>query len=236
MDDLGDRLAMKVGQDKLAMTGCGKLRSISAKAALWLSALGLWGVLLSGVAATAAPTDGSLPPAAADAAAVQIAQQASAAVPTAPAPVPQAQSTPGLFPTQPPPAVRPGFIYAFGRWWDTARGKLDDLRKQSNGAAQATQDALKHAAQATKNAATVIARLPASPFIEINERCAIAPNGAPDCRTAAANACRSKGFSGGHPVDVQSSENCPPAVWMSGREPAAGQCPEETVVLLAACD
>ena len=52
--------------------------------------------------------------------------------------------------------------------------------------------------------------------IEVHERCAMAPNGAPDCRTAAANACRAKGFTDGHPVDVQSSENCPPAVWMSG--------------------
>jgi hypothetical protein len=161
-----------------------------------------------------------------------------------PQPPPQ-QSTPaapqrGLFPSQPPPTERPGFVYAFGRWWDTARGKLGDLTKHSNDAARdaasATQDAMQHAAQATRDAATAIGRLPSARFIEVHERCAIAPNGAPDCRTAAANACRIKGFTGGHPVDVQSAENCPPAVWMSGQEPAAGECPEETVVLMAACD
>lgn len=151
-----------------------------------------------------------------------------------------AQPGRGLFPTQPPPTEKPGFIYEFGRWWDNTRGKLDDLRKQSNGpadgAAAATQDVLNSAAKATKDAATAIARLPGARFVETHQRCATAPNGAPDCRTAAANVCRTKGFNDGHPVDVQSSADCPPAVWMSGREPAPGECPEETVVLMAACD
>lgn len=144
----------------------------------------------------------------------------------------------GLFPTQPPPAET-GFIYAFGRWWDRTRGKLDDLNKQSSGpgdGAAAPPDVLKNAAEATKNAATAIVRLPGARFVEVHQRCATAPNGAPDCRTAAASACRTKGFTDGHPIDVQSSENCPPAVWMSGREPNPGECPEETVVLMAACD
>ncbi len=165
---------------------------------------------------------------------------AATAAPTAtPAqPTPQAN---GAFPTQPPPpAQKPGFIYAFGRWWDNTRGKIDDLNKQpgapADGAATATQDVLKGAAEATKKAATAIARLPVARFVEVHQRCAIAPNGAPDCRTAAAKVCRSKGFTDGHPVNVQSSQDCPPAVWMSGREPAPGECPQETVVLMAACD
>jgi hypothetical protein len=170
-----------------------------------------------------------------------------AAAPAAPGqPAPQAN---GAFPTQPPPpGEKPGFIYAFGRWWDDTRGKIGDLSKQpngaaggttsdaTNGAAAATQDVLKGAAEATKNAATAIVRLPAARFVEGHQRCTVAPNGAPDCRAAAANVCRSKGFSDGHPINVQSSQDCPPAVWMSGREPAPGECPEETVVLMAACN
>ena len=35
--------------------------------------------------------------------------------PQAPASVPAH----GQFPVQPPPAEKPGFIYEFGRWWDT---------------------------------------------------------------------------------------------------------------------
>jgi hypothetical protein len=172
---------------------------------------------------------------------------ASAAPPVA-APGQPAPQANGAFPTQPPPpGEKPGFIYAFGRWWDDTRGKIGDLSKQQNGAtgaaggapndaAAATQDVLKGAAEATKKAATAIVRLPTARFVEVHQRCAVAPNGAPDCRSAAANVCRSKGFTDGHPINVQSSQDCPPAVWMSGREPAPGECPEETVVLMAACD
>jgi hypothetical protein len=154
------------------------------------------------------------------------------ATPAAPPP-----STPSPFPAQPPPAQPPpGFVFEFGRWWDSARSKFDDVTRQSNDAARdaatATQDVMKNAAEA----ATTIVRLPGARVIEIHERCALAPNGAPDCRKAAAKACRVKGFTDGHPVNVQSSENCPPAVWMSGHDPTPGECPEETIVLLAACD
>jgi hypothetical protein len=167
----------------------------------------------------------------------------TAAAPAAPAaPVQPAPQSGSLFPTQPPPAAeKPGFIYAFGRWWGNTHGKADDLNKQqpggaANSPAAAAQDVLKNAAEATKKAATAIVRLPAARFIEVHQPCAVAPNGAPDCRSAAANVCRSKGFTDGHPVNVQSSQDCPPAVWMSGREPTPGECPEETVVLMAACD
>ncbi len=161
------------------------------------------------------------------------------------------------FPAQPPPAEKPGFIYEFGRWWDSTRGKFEDLGKQSEaaaketaaatqgavqsatqatkGAADATENAVKGAAEATKNAANTIFRLPGLRVVEVHQLCGVAPNGAPDCRTAATNACRTKGFTSGRPVDVRSSQNCPPAVWLSGRNPSAGECPEETVVLMAAC-
>jgi hypothetical protein len=174
-----------------------------------------------------------------------------------PAQAPASVPARGEFPVQPPPAEKPGFIYEFGRWWDTTRGKFEDLGKQSDaaakeaaaatqgavqsatqatkGAADATENAVKGAAEATKNAANTIFRLPGIRVVEVRQRCTVAPNGAPDCRTAATNACRSKGFTSGNPVDVRSSQNCPPAVWLSGREPGAGECPEETVVLMAAC-
>jgi len=150
-----------------------------------------------------------------------------------PAPAPQAAASAsqprGLFPAQPPPVTgQPGFIYEFGRWWDSTH-------TSATGAADATQDALKHAAEATKEAATALIRIPVGRFIEVHQRCAPAPNGAPDCRSAAASVCRAKGFQDGNPINVQSSQNCPPAVWMSGREPAAGECPQETVVLMVAC-
>jgi hypothetical protein len=174
-----------------------------------------------------------------------------------PAQAPASVPARGEFPVQPPPAEKPGFIYEFGRWWDSTRGKFEDLGKQSDaaakeaaaatqgavqsatqatkGAADATENAVKGAAEATKNAANTIFRLPGLRVVEVHQLCNVAPNGAPDCRTAATNACRTKGFTSGRPVDVRSSQNCPPAVWLSGRNPSAGECPEETVVLMAAC-
>jgi len=158
-----------------------------------------------------------------------------------PAPAPNAAQPGGAFPAQPPPAgQQPGFIYAFGRWWDSTRGKIDNTNKQpdlpGNSPVAATQDVLKSAAEATRKAASAIVKLPSARFVEVHQRCPVAPNGAPDCGTAAASACRVKGFNGGNPIDVQSSQNCPPAVWMSGREPSPGECPSETVVLMAACN
>jgi hypothetical protein len=156
----------------------------------------------------------------------------AAAAPAAPAaaPAPQAQGAPNGFPAQPPP-YRPGFIAEFGRWWDETRGKLDNPKD----AASATQDAMRNAAEATKQAMTAIVQFPATRMVELHARCELAPNGAPDCRQAAANACRAKGFSSGDPINVRSSENCPASVALSGRQPRPGECPTETVVLAAAC-
>jgi len=174
-----------------------------------------------------------------------------------PAQAPASVPARGQFPVQPPPAEKPGFIYEFGRWWDTTRGKFEEFGKESDAAAKnaatatqgavqgatdatksaatATENVVKSAAEATKDAATTIFRLPGIRVVEVHQLCGIAPNGAPDCRTAATNACRTKGFTSGRPMDVRSSQNCPPAVWLSGRDPSAGECPEETVVLMAAC-
>lgn len=171
-------------------------------------------------------------------------------------PAPQAGPA-SAFPAQPSAEVKPGFIAELGRWWDDARGKLGALPpppplppppglppppalpgppdEVAKDAANVTQNAVRNAAEATKDAVGAIARLPATRVMEVRALCPLAPNGAPDCRQGATNACRAKGFTSGDPVNVRSSENCPPAVLMSGRQPTAGECPTETVVLAAAC-
>lgn len=168
------------------------------------------------------------------------------------APAPQPQSAPGsAFPAQPSNGEKPGFIAELGRWWDDARGKLGTLppppvppplpappalpNEAAKDAANATQNAVRNAAEATRGAVDAIARIPATRVVELRALCPLAPNGAPDCRVAATNICRGKGFTSGDPISVRSSENCPPAVLLSGRQPSAGECPTETVVLAAAC-
>jgi hypothetical protein len=241
-----DEKAMQDGTEKFNVMRSLKPCGLPAAAMLWLVAAAF-------SPAAIALAQGASTPAPAGASPVQVAPAAPA--PQAAAPAPQGR---GLFPFQPSPPDRPGFIYAFGRWWDNTRGKIDDLTKQSDDAtrgaqtatqdavhgaanatqatANATQDAVRNAAEATKKAATALFHLPGTRIVEVHERCALAPNGAPDCTMAATKACRAKGFGDGHPINVQSSENCPPSVWMSGRQPSTGECPEETVVLMAACD
>src|ERR1700685_1905704 len=195
----------------------------------WAAAVGV-AVALSAIGSAGAD-DGQTP---ADAGAVQ----------QAPAP------TPGSFPAQPPPANRPGFLHQLGVWWNdgfadfnakikSAKDKLDDYNKQQNQAAKetstATEQALKDAAQATKDAATAVVKLPITRVFEFHERCQVAGNGASDCQTTATNACRTKGFDSGQPLDISTSQECPPRVMLSGRPPVEGECNDVTVILRAVC-
>jgi hypothetical protein len=161
---------------------------------------------------------------------------AAADEPQSPPPAPQT----GL-PAQPPVANAPGFLHQLGVWWNdgfadfnakmkSAKDRLDDLNNQA-----ATQDALKNAAQATKDAATAVARLPGMRVFELHDRCPPAGNGAPDCEMAAANACHGKGFGSGKPLDVSTSQECPARVVLSGQQPAPAECHDETVILRVVC-
>jgi hypothetical protein len=175
------------------------------------------------------------PPAAAPApAAPATPAPGQAAAPVAP-PAPSAAVT---LPPQPPPlppqpAEKRGFLNDFGSWWDKSvadfnakmkdqQSKLDSFNKQS---AAATQDAMKSTFDALRP----------SKLVEMHEVCATAGNGAPDCAPAVTNACRAKGFKSGEPVDIRTAEKCSASLWVSGQAPTGGDCPNETVVLRAAC-
>ena len=162
----------------------------------------------------------------------------------------QPAPAPGSLPAQPPPANKPGFLHQLEVWWKdsfgdfdakmkSAKDKLDDYNKQQNQAAKetsaATQQALKDAAQVTKDAATAVVKLPTTRVFEFHERCQVAGNGAPDCLTTATNACRTKGFDSGQPLDISTSQECPARVMLSGRPPVEGECKDVTVILRAVC-
>jgi hypothetical protein len=172
-------------------------------------------------------------------AASAVTQQAPAAPQQTPAAT--SGSSSGSFPQQPPPAFKPGFLHQLGEWWgqsfgdfhtkmNNAADRLDDLRKDQStkDAAAATQDALKGAAQA-------VVRLPSTRIFELHDKCQPAVNGAPDCPTAASNACRVKGFSTGKPMGISTSQVCSPAVLLSGRSPTAADCHDETYILGVVC-
>ena len=162
-----------------------------------------------------------------------------------PQPPPVGATEPAAPPT---PAAAPvpekrGFFDNMARWWNDSvadfnakwkeqQAKLDDFNKKSaeaaKGAAAATQQAMKNAADAMVKSAT-------GKVIEVQEACAIAGNGAADCASAAVNACKAKGFSDGQPLDVRTAEKCNASLWLQGQRQATAACPVETVVLRAAC-
>ena len=99
---------------------------------------------------------------------------------------------------------------------------------------QANQ-AARDAADAARNAATSVTRLPSSGITGGHESCAIAPNGAPDCRIAAESMCRAKGYGSGTSVDFVTVENCPPPYRTSRRNAPEGVCTMEHFVTKALC-
>lgn len=153
-------------------------------------------------------------------------------------------------PVQTEPQRQPGFLENIGRWMDetgagmrksfneTWRG-MSNMSAASESAARGTADAAatvaRGAADATRGTVDALGRLGTTRIVSGRERCAIAPNGAPDCRVAAETMCKAKGFTTGNSLDYQTAENCPAQAYLNGRKPLAGECPIEHVVTRAMC-
>jgi hypothetical protein len=127
-------------------------------------------------------------------------------------------------PAPPQPPRQDGLFGTIGRWID---GSLARVGTVWRGKPEALQD------ERHKN--IVIELLPKTKIVSGRERCETAANGAPDCRGAVEALCRSKGLGGGNSLDVQSAEKCPARVWISGAQPAAGECRMESYVQRAFC-
>jgi len=164
--------------------------------------------------------------------------------PASPGPALAAQPPPAdAAPPAPAEQQQHGFFDDLGRWWRDSvadfnakvkeqQSKLDEFNKKS---AAAAKEAAAATQQAMTDAASAMVKLGPSKVIEIHELCAIAGNGAADCATAAANACKTKGFKDGQPLDVRTAEKCTASLWVSGQPSTAPDCPVETIVLRAAC-
>jgi hypothetical protein len=163
-----------------------------------------------------------------------------------------AQETRPPQPVAPPASARndePGMFDSMGRWFkdsynrlssnvEGARGTISNLGGRAGDAAKdaagAARETAKDAVDTAKDAADAVARLPNARVVEGRERCAVAANGAPDCRAAAENVCKGKGFGAGSSLDIQSSQKCSARVWLSrSREP--GDCETQSFVTRAVC-
>src|SRR5215471_1295478 len=201
-------------------------------------------VLYAALAAGAAFAQGTLSTATPSTATPSTATPSSVPTPSASAPATVQES----------PPYKPGFIDAFGRLFDDSAAKLNSQLKSANdalgtqlknandalgtglkGANEAlgdigsqTSETAKGAAGTARDAAGTIIGLPNTRIVTGRERCAAAPNGAPDCRAAADAACRSKGFTSGRMLDTQSERKCPVGAFLTGRFPSKDDCTQET--------
>jgi hypothetical protein len=131
---------------------------------------------------------------------------------------------------------------AFGTWVEQGGQLMQGVTNMGAGfgemvgaiGGQANQ-ATKDAAEAARQAAEGVTKLPATGITAGHERCFIAPNGAPDCRAAAETLCRAKGFASGTSVDFVTVENCPPQYRKSRRDAPEGVCTMEGYVTKALC-
>lgn len=151
-----------------------------------------------------------------------------AAQDAAPPPDPNVEPTPQ---PQTPPADNPGLFEEIGR---LLRGHIDNTKKQIDQINQHTANTSKTISDTAATAAGVVVSPLTGRVISGHEKCATAPNGAPDCVSAAQELCRRHGYSTGKSVDFTSAEQCSAEVYLAGRDQAPA-CITVTFISRAMC-
>jgi hypothetical protein len=133
---------------------------------------------------------------------------------------------------------KPGFFGEVGKWLDrqvsgmhsmvegAGRG-VKNLGREAGIAAEAT-------AGSARQAADAVVKIPNARMVMGHQECALAPNGAPDCVSAATALCKAKGFDAGTSLAMTSAVKCPPEVYLAGRSSGPGGS-NTTVVSQALC-
>jgi hypothetical protein len=138
-------------------------------------------------------------------------------------------------PDPPKTAESQGFFAAVGRWFEEQSANFKSGLKDAGTKVETfSQEAAKTTVEGAKEAAGAVARIPGTRVIAGHEKCALAPNGAPDCIAAATTMCKAKGFASGKSADMTTAEVCSPQVYLSGRNSGPG-CKTETFVTRALC-
>jgi hypothetical protein len=152
-----------------------------------------------------------------------------------------------------PPQQKPGVFESIGRFFDQgasnfrdhlrgAKRRMDELgddaaannkaiSDQAAKMGQGAADVGKGAADATVNAMGAVAKLPTARMMSGRERCVAAPNGAPDCVSAAETLCRKHGFTSGKSMDFTSAEECPVRTLLG----QSNECTTVTFISRAMC-
>lgn len=133
-----------------------------------------------------------------------------------------------------------GFNANLNAAWDKMPGKgMTDAAANAANAASAvskvTQGAATAVGTAARDTAGALARLPGARIVAGRERCAVAPNGAPDCQMAAVALCKAAGLPGGASIDFETAEVCPPAEAMARWRGEPAVCATENYVTRSLC-
>lgn len=127
-----------------------------------------------------------------------------------------------------PPRENPGLINEVGKLFDklkssTSPGEtLNDLNARTRDAVKGAGDAL---SRLTKTGAMVSGRT----------MCPAGADGTPDCKTAADQLCKAKGFGEGKSLNTDSAEKCSAKVLIPGRQRKPDDCRTDTYVTTALC-
>lgn len=154
----------------------------------------------------------------------------------APQPVPAqapAQGAPQqIEPSPPPPAENPGLINEIGKLFEKSKSLLPTIKSPG----ETIDDLNARAREAAKDAGESLTNL-AKPSLMVKGRavCAVAANGAPDCKAGADKLCQSKGYKEGKSLDTDAAEKCSPKVFIPGRQREPGDCKTENYVTRALC-
>ena len=126
-----------------------------------------------------------------------------------------------------------------GRWFEQSVTSIDDqfrsARKTVDNLDQDARTAARATADAAASAADAVARIPKTRIVSGHQNCAIADNGAPDCRSAAEHLCKAQGMASGKSLDITAAEECPVRVMAGAREAQPGECKNVTFVSRALC-
>ena len=144
-------------------------------------------------------------------------------------------------PQQPPPPAtpappareeNPGLINEMGKLFEKLPSILPPIKSPS----QTIEDLNKSAKDTVKETGDALSRI-AKPSTMVAGRvaCPASPNGAPDCKQAAASLCQSKGYKDGKSLNADSAEKCSPKVLIPGRQRKPDDCRTDTFVTSALC-
>jgi hypothetical protein len=139
----------------------------------------------------------------------------------------------------PPPAAQPvlpenpGLLNEMSKALEKSLSILPTIK----GTSEAIDDLNAKAKDVAKDAGESLSRL-ANPgsLVAGRVQCPVSANGAPDCKSAAARLCLSKGFKDGKSLTTDSVEACSAKVLIPGRTRKPGDCRTDNFVTRALCE